>query len=55
MTERRDELPTWIGRFLCRVGIHDYRLVEVVGSFGYGGQVEKVECRRCGYTTTKQG
>ena len=45
----------WIGRFLCRIGIHDYRLIEVVGSFGGGGQVEKVECRRCGCATTRSG
>jgi hypothetical protein len=55
VTERRNELPSWIGRLLCRFGIHDYRLIEVVGGFGQGGQVQKVECRRCGYITAKQG
>jgi len=45
----------WIGRFLCFVGIHDFRLVEVEESFGMGGQVKKIECRRCGYFTTQQG
>ena len=55
VTEKRDKLPIWIGRLLCRLGIHDCRLVEVVGGFGQGGQVKKVECCRCGYITTKQG
>ncbi len=55
VTEGRKELPTWISRLLCRLGIHDYRLIEVVGSFGPGGQVQKVECRRCGCIATKQG
>ena len=34
--------PSWIGRLLCRLGFHDYRLIEVVGAFGAGGQVQKV-------------
>ncbi len=55
MVENRDKLPNWIGRLLCRFGLHEYRLIEVVGAFGAGGQVEKVECRRCGYTTTRSG
>ncbi len=55
MAESRESLPGWIGQLLCRFGFHDYRLIEVVGSFGAGGQVEKVECRRCGYATTRSG
>jgi hypothetical protein len=55
VTEKQGNLPTWISRILCRLGIHDYRLIEVVGSFGPGGQVQKVECRRCGCIATKQG
>ena len=55
MTESRDRMPNWIGRLLCRFGFHDYHLIEVIGAFGAGGQVEKVECGRCGYTTTRPG
>lgn len=55
VAENRDRMLNWIGRLLCRLGIHDYRLIEVVGSFGASGQVEKVECRRCGCTTTRSG
>ena len=55
MAESRDRIQNWIGRLLCRFGIHDYRLIEVIGSFGAGGQVEKVECRRCGCATTRSG
>jgi hypothetical protein len=29
--------------------------VESIGGFGVGGQVEKVECRRCGHVTTRRG
>ncbi len=55
MAESRDKLPDWIGRLLCRLDFHDHRLIEVVGAFGESGQVEKVECRRCGYATTRSG
>ena len=47
--------PAWLGRLLCWLGVHDYRLVESTLGFGVGGRVEKVECRRCGYMTTRQG
>ena len=49
------KVPAWLGRLLCWLGVHDYRLVECIIGFGPGGLVEKVECRRCGYTTTRQG
>ena len=56
MAESRDGMPHWIGRLLCRFGLHDYRLIEVVGAFGGSSQVvQKVECRRCGYATTRSG
>ena len=55
VAESRDRLLDWIGRLLCQFGFHDYRLIEVVGGFGAGGQVQKVECRRCGYVTTRSG
>ena len=55
MAESRDKQLNWIGRLLCLLGFHDYRLIEVIGSFGAGGQVRKLECRRCGYTTTRPG
>ena len=53
VVKRNDKLPLWIGRLLCRLGFHDYRLVEVVGGFDAGGQVQKVECRRCGNVTIR--
>ncbi len=49
------DLQNLIGRLLCQFGFHDYRLIEVVGSFGASGQVQKVECRRCGCATTRSG
>ncbi len=55
VAESSDKLMDWIGRLLCRFGFHDYRLMEMVSGFGVGGQVQKVECRRCGYATTRPG
>jgi hypothetical protein len=48
-------LLVWMGRLLCRIGVHDYRLVEEVVGFGPAGTVQKVQCRRCGYVTTRRG
>jgi len=53
MVENSGKLSDWIGRLLCRLGIHDYQLIEEVLSFGAGGQVQKVRCRRCGFRTTR--
>ena len=46
------KLPTQLGRILCWLGFHDYRVVNVTFEFG-GDAVEKDECRRCGATRTR--
>lgn len=48
-------MPRILGRILCLLGLHDYRLVERSVSFGSEGGVEKVQCKRCGLTITRQG
>ena len=55
MTDNPDTLPAWLGRLLCRLGLHDYQVIEEVLSFGAGGQVQKVVCRRCGFRTARHG
>ncbi len=55
VVESRDSMQNWVGRLLCRFGLHNYRLIEVDGTFGGGVQVEKAECRRCGRVTTRSG
>ena len=45
----------FLGRLLCRLGFHDYGVVDVSFGFGAGGSVETVECRRCGQRTTRTG
>ncbi len=48
-------MPRILSRILCVLGLHDFRLVEKVASFGSEGGVEKVQCRRCGLTITRGG
>ncbi len=49
------DLPKIISRVLCVLGLHDFRLLERIVSFGSEGGVEKVQCTRCGLTVTRQG
>lgn len=55
MASENGQLPAWLGRLLCLLGFHDFHLLESIGGFGGGGQVEKVEFRRCGHVTTRRG
>jgi hypothetical protein len=48
------KLPPLLGRLLCWLGIHDMQVIDKTFGFGDGGGVEKVECRRCGATMTRQ-
>jgi hypothetical protein len=48
------ELPSMLGRLLCWLGIHDFRVINITFGFGPGGGVEKVECCRCGVTETRR-
>ena len=52
LTMYRQKLPKWLGRLLCRLALHDFR-VDV--TFGFGVRVEHLECRRCGLTAKRQG
>ncbi|MDX1512491.1 MAG: hypothetical protein R3174_02000 [Gammaproteobacteria bacterium] len=54
MGERGPLLPGWLGWLLCQFGLHDFRIVEVSFGFGPGNTVEKVECRRCGFHTSRR-
>jgi hypothetical protein len=50
MIESLLEIP---GRILCFLGLHDFKMIDASFSFGPGGSVSRVECRRCGYVTTR--
>ncbi len=48
------ELLLQIGRLLCWLGIHNFRVIDRTFGFGAGGDIEKVECRRCGVILSRQ-
>ena len=54
MRARYAKLRELVGQLLCRLGIHDFRTIDVTFGFGGGGSVERVECRRCALVTVRQ-
>jgi hypothetical protein len=54
LSVNREKLRDYVGRFLCWLGLHDFRVVDVTFGFGAGGSVERMECRRCGLIATRQ-
>ena len=54
MSVNGEKLREHVGRLLCWLRVHDFRVVDVTFGFGAGGSVERVECRRCGLVTTHQ-
>lgn len=52
--EDMSKVLSWLGRLLCIVGLHDFRLIDVSLTFGTGGEVKKLECQRCGVTKTQR-
>jgi hypothetical protein len=48
-------MPAFLGRILCFLGVHDFELIDATFGFGPGGEVTRVQCRRCGYATTRLG
>jgi hypothetical protein len=39
-------LAAYLGELLCRIGIRDLRLIEMVSGFGVGGPMERFKCTR---------
>jgi len=48
------QLP-WLGRFLCWLGLHEFRVVSRSFEFRTDASVETVECRRCSMRMTRKG
>ena len=47
-------VPPSVGRFFCWLGWHDFCVIDTTFGFGAAGNIEKVKCRRCGVTITRQ-
>ena len=52
--DRGKRLPALLGRLLCILEFHDFRVLEVRFGFGQGNRIEKVQCRRCGRVSTRR-
>jgi hypothetical protein len=52
-TEEMD-VSSFVGRLLCGLGFHSFRVIDATLGFGAGGSVEKVECRRCGVIVSRE-
>ena len=46
-------VPKILGRLLCLLGIHDFRILEVTYGFTIGSNVQRLQCKRCGRITTR--
>ena len=47
-------LSKTLGLWMCRCGIHKYRIIEVKFGFGTSEQVETVVCERCNQVATRR-
>lgn len=47
-------LSIYLGKFLCWLGVHDFRVIDRSFQFGTGDGIEKVECKRCGIVVNRQ-
>ena len=51
---KHSKLSQILGRLLCWLGCHDFRVINVRLGFGAGGNIERVECWRWGRLFTRQ-
>jgi len=47
-------LALFLGLLLCRLGFHDFRVLNKTFEFGAGAGIETVKCKRCGATMTRR-
>ena len=47
--------PPWLARILCRIGWHDWEVIDVTFGFAPGEETEHLRCRRCQKFTTRSG
>lgn len=52
--DKQLDILSIFGRLLCRLGFHDFEIIETTLGFGYAGNVEKVKCRRCKLIFTRE-
>ena len=48
------KLAPFLGLLLCRLGFHNFRVLNKTFQFGEGAGIETVKCKRCGTTMTRR-
>ncbi len=48
------DLPDIVQDLLCKLGFHNFRVIEVTYGFGDACDIEKVECRHCGVLMVRE-
>jgi len=48
------KLTSLLYRVMCWLGFHDFRVIDRTFGFGAGGDVEKLQCKRCGIIIIRQ-
>jgi hypothetical protein len=41
------------GLLFCQLGIHDFHVIDINFTFGASGNIEKIQCQRCGLVVTR--
>jgi len=52
VTKRTSKLAKIVGRLLCFLGFHDYKIIDATLGFGSAGGTSTSQCRRCGQVVT---
>ena len=53
MNRRIGGLAAVVGRLLCFLGFHDFKIINAPLGFGSAGGTSTVECKRCGRVFTR--
>jgi len=54
LKSRADKRSIMLGKLCCWLGFHNFDIISVTFGFGDSGSIEKVQCRRCGFVTTRR-
>jgi len=49
----KGKLLNLLGQLYCRLGVHDFRVIDISFTFGATGNIEKIQCQRCGLVITR--
>ena len=50
---KRLDAASMFGQLLCKLGFHDFLVIDKKFGFGGSGDIETIQCRRCQATFTR--